>query len=201
MMTEPQNDSLSPTKPRVGAVSQDNFGEVWNYILGEIESGRWGFADWPLENLQEIPLEADAEGKAVKDLNKWINRHLKIETQHKMFQTIDPDWSADSSKPTTNLSTDEAQVNPAMDILSSEPQVIPTITTDVLESSPDSKIDEPSAELIIRPPTEAVSQEPTTSSPVDNSAAKLIIRPPTEAVSQEPTTSSPVDNSAAKLII
>ncbi|MBF0357670.1 MAG: hypothetical protein HQL70_03615 [Magnetococcales bacterium] len=69
-------------------VTKENFSQTWDYILSEIESGRWTFADWPLENLQEIPLTADADGQEVKDLNKWINRHLKAETQEKMHKTI-----------------------------------------------------------------------------------------------------------------
>ncbi len=74
-----------------GRVTTANFPQVWSYILGEIEAGNWNFADWPLDNLQEIPLTPDPEGRAVEDLNQWINRHLKMETQDKMFDSIEAD--------------------------------------------------------------------------------------------------------------
>jgi hypothetical protein len=200
MMTEPQNDSLSPADGVGGSVSHDNFGEVWSYILAEIESGRWDFADWPLENLQEIPLIADAQGVAVNDLNQWVNRHLKAETQHKMFQTIDPDWSADISKSTSSPSTEEPQASPSMDTLSSKTPVSSPSATQPQESFPSSEIDGQSSELVSRSPSEVVSSKPADSPSTDDSASELITRPPTEMVTSEPTVSHSIDGSTSELI-
>ena len=88
-------------------VTLDNFSQIWSYILAEIESGRWNFADWPLENLQEIPLDPDPEGKAVADLHGWVNRHLKESTQQKMYEAIARKSSFESKKSATDITLSE----------------------------------------------------------------------------------------------
>jgi hypothetical protein len=98
-MTSEQTDSLAQTTKQSVRVTPENFKQVWSYILAEIESGRWTFADWPLENLQEIPLNPDPDGKAIQDLDEWINRHLKVETQEKMYTTIKSNGDVETDQP------------------------------------------------------------------------------------------------------
>jgi hypothetical protein len=109
-MTEEKTASPDQTDQidrQVDVVTPDNFSLVWSYILAEIESGRWDFADWPLENLQEIPLTPDPDGQAVKDLDSWINRHLKPETRGKMFTAINKKTTA-TTKPEATPATAKA---------------------------------------------------------------------------------------------
>ncbi|MBF0193106.1 MAG: hypothetical protein HQL71_01060 [Magnetococcales bacterium] len=223
-MTEPQNDSLSPTDGTKGGVSHDNFGEVWSYILAKIESGKWDFADWPLENLQEIPLEADADGVAVKDLNQWVNRHLKKETQQKMFKTIDPDWSADLSKPTPSPTTEATQVSSSTDgskasspsteepkasQSNDEPQATPSSDEHQANSLVESEHLEPNsnfakndkiADQILSSPTEIVPQEKTANLSTDDPSSEQISRPPAQLASSEPAANQLVDEPPSQIV-
>ncbi|MBF0448160.1 MAG: hypothetical protein HQL67_08180 [Magnetococcales bacterium] len=95
--------SIGPISPKTETVTLENFDQIWTYILIEVESGRWQFADWPLETLQEIPLKPDPQGQAIQDLTHWINRHLKPETRQKMFDTVNRKEAFESKKAATEI--------------------------------------------------------------------------------------------------
>ncbi|MBF0456157.1 MAG: hypothetical protein HQL72_15235 [Magnetococcales bacterium] len=103
-MTDNQTQPSPPNQPSESRrVTPENYERVWTYILGEIESERWTFADWPLESLQEIPLTPDPEGRAFNDLNEWIDRHLKQDTQNTMYEDIDRQSVFESKKGATEI--------------------------------------------------------------------------------------------------
>ncbi|MBF0382198.1 MAG: hypothetical protein HQL69_14335 [Magnetococcales bacterium] len=192
-MTEPQNDSLSSSTAGLGGVSHDNFSDVWKYILAEIESGRWDFADWPLENLQEIPLIPDAQGKAVEDLNLWINRHLKAETQKKMFKKIDPEMETKTTKKSEPSKKDDILPNQQQDTQPPEPGSEPSPATkepapevvakqppeDVASQEEPTLAEEPAQEVVARQPSEVAKtqEEPI---PAEEPAQEVVARQPSE---------------------
>ncbi|MEO5331751.1 MAG: hypothetical protein H7839_06975 [Magnetococcus sp. YQC-5] len=69
-------------------VTEANFTFVREYILIAIDKGRMNFSGWPLETLQAIPDTPDPEGKAIAQLDSWVERHMLKKTRTMMFSDL-----------------------------------------------------------------------------------------------------------------